>query len=297
MLRDLRPRVRACAAVALIAAAAPSIGRAQPAGPADAPSDTPEIARAKDLYRSAETELAAGQIDAALRHYQLSYDLSKDPALLYKIGHAYELSGKCEVALRYYQRYLREGKPGEPYIATTNERITACGGQPQPSEPVPPAAPAQPAKPAPPAPADQPNPPEQPASPLQAAHAAEARPAQPAITATPSNSHKIAWLATGSGIALAALGGVLAYAASSSENDVRDLYVGLNNTPPSFDATTRNRYNDFVNQGHNYEHLSWTSFGLAGAAAVTAALLFTLGGHDEPTGRISASPGGLAVRF
>jgi hypothetical protein len=70
------------------------------------------------------------------------------------------------------------------------------------------------------------------------------------------------------------LGGVLAYAARSSENDVRDLYVGVAGLVPAFDATTQKRYNDLIDQGRSYQHLSWAAFGLAGAAAAGAAVLF-----------------------
>src|SRR6185369_14145213 len=64
--------------------------------------------------------------------------------LFYKIGRANERAGKCDAALLYYARYLREGNPSEAFAATTRERITACGGDVHnlagsaaPSEPTP----------------------------------------------------------------------------------------------------------------------------------------------------------------
>jgi len=107
---------------------------------------------------------------------------------------------------------------------------------------------------------------------------------------------------TGGAIALVSLGGVLAYAAGSSENDVRDLYVGFAGQPPAFDAATRKRYGELIDEGHRYERLSWLSFGLAGATAVGAAVLFVLGGGDEDAPRrvtpvVMTTGAGVAVRF
>src|SRR5215475_3899732 len=107
------------AVVALGGALGPPIARAEPA---------PDLARARELYRSAEAAMQDGRYDDAARDYGAAYELSADPALLYKLGHAYERAGKCDVALVYYARYLREGKPTEQFTALTRERIAACGG-------------------------------------------------------------------------------------------------------------------------------------------------------------------------
>jgi hypothetical protein len=127
--------------------------------------------------------------------------------------------------------------------------------------------------------------------------------AAPAAIAVPSNRHKVAWILTGSAIALGTLGGILAYAASSSENDVRDLYIGIGGQAPPFDAQTRKKYDDLIDQGHRYQHLSWASFGVAGAAAVGAAVLFALGRRDESAAHARMTPivtshsAGVAVSF
>jgi len=306
----LAPGIGAVALAALLASSiAPPVTRAQPV-----PATASELSRAKELYQAAEAATADGRFDDAVRDYRAAYELSKDPALFYKIGRANERAGKCDVALRYYARYLREGNPSEAFIATTKERITACGGDVHnlpgsapPSEPRPSteggghgsAAPVSPGS-------------GTAAGPRDADHGsgsadapAASSPATPAPTPTlaPSNRQKVAWLLTGGAIALATLGGVLAYAATSSENDVRDLYVGFAGQPPAFDAQTKKRYDDLVDQGHRYQHLSWASFGLAGAAAAGAAVLFVLGGRREaaPHARITpvvtTTSAGVAVRF
>jgi hypothetical protein len=126
-------------------------------------------------------------------------------------------------------------------------------------------------------------------------------PAPPILV--PTNSHKAAWILTGGAIALTALGGILAVAASSSEADIRDLYVGFAGQPATFDAETRKRYDDLVDQGHRFQHLSWASFGVAGAAAAGAAVLFVLGGREDTAQRARVTPvvtptsAGVAIGF
>ncbi|HET9620001.1 MAG TPA: hypothetical protein VFP84_01450 [Kofleriaceae bacterium] len=217
-----------------------------------------DLDRAKDLYRAAEAEMRYGKFAEAVRDYSASYELSRDPALLYKIGRANESAGKCDQAIGFYTRYVREGAPTPHFVATTRTRIQACGGDPD--------AAAAPALAPPPAPD---------ATPAPSAGAGSGTP-----LGALSASHRAAWVTTGGALALVALGGVLAYAARSSENDVRDLYAGFNGSLVTFDAQTRKRYDDLVDQGRRYQHLSWAAFGAAGAAAIGAAALFVFGRHD-----------------
>jgi hypothetical protein len=362
--------------VALGGALAPPIVRAEPA---------PDLARARELYRSAEAAMQDGRYDDAARDYGAAYELSADPALFYKIGRASDRAGKCDVALIYYARYLREGKPTEQFTALTRERIAACGGDRAGSAGAgsdaagsaggPAAGPAAgtgttatrdatgrassaSASPGPagvtqgsaasasagssssgasPGPAGAAHggpasahagsspsgaspdsaggaaastgatgaegsaaPPEGPAGAGSAAGSGST-----AAALIPPTREKVAWLMGGGAIALVTLGGVLAYAASSSENDVRDLYAGFAGQPPMFDAQTRKRYDDLIDQGRRYQHLSWAAFGLAGAAAVGVAVLFTVGRGDEPapprapavTPLVGPRGAGVSVRF
>jgi hypothetical protein len=317
---------------------APAVGHAQPA------PDAPAIEQARDLYLSAEAAMKDGRFDDAARDYGASYERSKDPALFFKIGRANERANKCEVALIYYARYLREGKPTEQFAALTSERIAACrakvpgsgdgaGAKPGPSDaggpggssgstsagdasgstsgtstgnrepttatgkrepttatgnraPITAGGSTGPGAEA----ADAGTPP-------AAAPAAGTPPPLP----IPSNRQKVAWLMGGSAIALVALGGVLAYAARSSENDVRDLYAGFAGQAPPYDAQTQKRYAELIDDGKRYQHLSWAAFGLAGAATVGAALLFTLGGEEPSQARVTpvvtSHSAGVSVRF
>jgi hypothetical protein len=348
---------------AVIAAALLAGGVAQPVGYAQSAS---ELDRAKDLYVSAEAAMKDGRFDDAARDYGAAYELSKDPALFFKIGHAHERAGKCDTALIYYARYLREGKPTEQFVAVTKEHIAACGGDPQGAGSAPGARPGAGSGSAGSGSAGD-------AGSAAAGSAGEAsgsagtgagsagtdtagtgsagagagsagagsagsgsagaggagsgstgspQPVPPAGGATapagtelaagatgtgsavpiPTTQQKVAWIMSGSAVALVTLGGVLAYAASSSENDVRDLYAGFGGQEPTFDGATRKRYNDLVDQGHSYQHLSWAAFGLAGAAGIGAALLFTIGGsesaqHARVTPVIGPQGAGVTVRF
>jgi hypothetical protein len=305
--------------------------------PSSAPSSPPasssiDLDRAKDLYRSAELAMKEGRFDDAARDYGASYQASKDPALFFKIGRANERAGRCEVALIYYARYLREGRPTEQFIQTTRERITACGGDARAIEPLAPPSPPSPDAGAASVPSAAPP------DPSGAGGAAEptgggaaASPTEPAGAAgagaegaasvgvstaagarektvasrrslIPGTYHKAAWLLTGGATALAALGGVLAYATNSSENDVRDLYVGFAGQPATFDGQIRQRYDELVADGRRYQRLSWAAFGLAGGAAAGAAVLFVLG-NREPAASVRVAPvvtrggAGVAVRF
>lgn len=251
--------------------------------------------------------MQAARYADAVRDYGAAYDLSHDPALLYKLGRAHELAGACELALGYYQRYLREGQPSEEFAELTRQRIAACGGT-APERPAGSAASAAGATGTVPAggAARTPRAPAAPtggASPAAAAAPAEAAPAAAPVVLVPSNPHKVAWLMSGSALALITLGGVLAYAATSSENDIRDLYAGFAGRTPAFDAQTDQRYRELIDNGRRFQHLSWAAFGLAGAAAAGAAVLFVVGERDEParparvTPVITPKSAGVAIGF
>jgi hypothetical protein len=89
---------------------------------------------------------------------------------------------------------------------------------------------------------------------------------------------------------------VLAYSASSSESDIRDLYAGVDNMPVTYNATTAQRYHDLVDEGHRYEYFSWASFGIAAAFSAAAAIFFV---RDYNARRFTvaptAAPGGAGV--
>jgi hypothetical protein len=232
----------------------------------------PDYARAKVLYSQANTEMDTGKYVDAARDYGAAYDITHDPILFFKIANANEKAGRCDAAVVYFSRFLKEGHPKPEHAQLARERIIACKG-------IPPDARGAPAAPTPPAPAPTP-PPEPAPAPPPAPAPAPAPPPAPA-PAPHHASHTGAWLLVGGSLAFATAGAVLAYSANSSEQDLKDLYAGVNNVPPTYDAATASRYHDLVDQGHRYEYLSWASFGVAGACAIGAAIWFMQGDSSE----------------
>jgi tetratricopeptide (TPR) repeat protein len=271
--------------------------RAQPAPGSAAPDGGDDVARAKDLYKSAEAAMTDARYADAIRDYGAAYEITKDAVLFYKIGSAHERLGKCDVALIYYRRYLKEGQPSESFVRSTQERIAACGGT---IDLVPDQGSASATDPGAgsggsgsAAGSGEP-------VPKQPGAGSASALASPGAPAPVLGRHRGAWLLIGGSIAFLTLGSVLAYSADAAENDVDDLYIGLNGTPPAFDARTRQRYDDAVAEGQRYQTLSLISFGVAGALAVGAAVWFVVDrtrGEGPGTVRVtpSVTPGGGGV--
>ena len=293
-------RTVASGVFASILAALATVADAQPA---------PDRERAKALYQAAEAAMREARYEDAIRDYGAAYELAKDPAFLYKLASANERAGKCELAVTYYRRYLRDGKPKEDFAKLTRTRIVACGGDPDaPAEPDPGAPKPDPGGAAPPpdpadAPAKQPDagaPAKQPAAGAPAKPDATGAPAKPDPAAAPPppaarGRHNGPWLLVGGSLAFATVGAVLAYSANAAERDVEDLYVGLNGTPPPFNSTTRRLYDDAIAEGRRYQTLSIVSFSLAGAMALGAGLWFALDRGEQVTVTPAVAPGAAGV--
>lgn len=99
-----------------------------------------EIAQGRKLYTAAEAESRANKFAEAAKDYTGAYELTKDPALLFKIASAQQSAGACDAAVPYYRRYLAEGAPSAKNAALTKDRIAKCGAPVD--EPPPPVAPA-----------------------------------------------------------------------------------------------------------------------------------------------------------
>jgi tetratricopeptide (TPR) repeat protein len=220
------------------------------------PADNVE--RARVLYLAAQTALDEGRYEDALRDFGAVYDLTHDAVLLYKLGRAYEGAKRCETAIVYYQRYLKEGQPDAEHVKLADERIAACT-PPSPTEPPP-----------------DPTPPEAPTEPAVAVPPA----APPKAPVT--NRYAGPWLMVGGAIAGVTLGAVLAYSAEAVESDVEDLYVGAGGLPPDFDADTAQQLSDLRDEGRRYEVLSWVSFGVGLGLAGGAAVWYLLAKDETP---------------
>jgi len=220
------------------------------AGGVAAAQPAPDLARAKSLYQQASAEMKDGRYSDAAKDFGAVYDITHDPVLFYKIAGANQKAGHCDVAVIYYKRYLKDAHPSLDYVKLTEKKIDECGGDKVAPPPPPPVT-----TPPPPPPVVTPPPP-------------------PPPVATASTQRNAEWILVGSSLAMITLGSVLAYSASSSEQDLKDLYVSNLGMPPTYDAKTAQRYQDLIDQGHTYEHLSWAAFGVAGACAIGATILW-----------------------
>jgi len=269
-----------------------SAPRAQP--------QAPDLAHAKELYDAANLAMNESRFEDAAGSFGAAYDITHDPILFFKIGVANEKAGHCDIALIYFGRYLKEAKPNEKYQAMAQEHITACHGD---ARNLPSGPPTQ-------VPGPDVAPPAGSGSAAAAGSGSAAVPAEvgsdagsavplpPAPPPAPAHGNDAAWLMVGGGLAFATLGAVLAYAASSSEQDLKDLYVGLDGNPPVYDATLAKRYQSLVDEGNRYEHLSWGAFGIAGGFAVGATILFLRDRHEsriEPV--VGTHSAGVSVHF
>jgi hypothetical protein len=278
---------------------------------AQAPA-APDFARAKQLYDTASSELEKGAFSDAVRDFGAAYDITKDPVVFYKIAVANEKAGKCDVALVYYARYLREAKPAQHFVDLTKEHVALCGGDwksidahtPELAGMDPPLPPGSDAGIATgsatgtqPPPADAgsnagsaqtPSSDTSPSSNTSGSRSTDLAPVAP-TPAAHRHGHDLPWLMVGGALAFVTAGAVLAYSASSSEQDIRDLYVGLNSMTPTFDANTQQRYQDLLDEGHRYQYLSWGAFGLAGGFALAATLLFVRD-YNQEQNRIVVTP-------
>jgi len=265
------------------------------------PTPSPDLAHAKELYDTGNQAMSEGRYLDAAQAYGAAYDITHDGILFFKIGAANEKAGRCDVALIYFGRYLKEGKPDLKFQAMAQDHVRACGGDAR--NLVGPDQGSAAGSGAGPAAAGSgsdtgsmvttPPPPEGSAAGSDAGSAALGSAAVlPPGPPPAAHGNDAAWLMVGGGLAFVTVGAVLAYSANSSEQDLRDLYVGLDGKPPTYDATVAKRYQSLVDEGDRYEHLSWGSFAIAGAFAITATVLF-LHHHDH----VEPSAGGVAVRF
>ena len=259
------------------------------------PTQAPDLAHAKELYSTANQAMTEGRFEDAARDFGAAYDITHDPVLFFKIGVANEKAGHCDTAQIYFSRYLKEGKPDPKFQQLAQDHIRACGGDArnlQPEEPEADLTGSGSASEGSAAGSGSAMP-EAAGSDTGSAAAGSAAILPPPPPPLHPHGNDAAWLMVGGGLAFVTIGAVLAYSASSSEQDLKDLYVGLDGNPPVYDATVAKRYQNLVDEGHRYEHLSWGAFGVAGGFAVAATILFLHGRHDH----VEPAASGVAIRF
>ncbi|HET6611187.1 MAG TPA: hypothetical protein VFG83_04330 [Kofleriaceae bacterium] len=90
---------------------------------ADEPSRR-DVARAKAYEQKAHDYDQMGDYARAAENYQLAYDLSKEPKLVFRVAELYRAMGKNDRALEAFQVYLSVAPDG-PAAATAKQNIEA----------------------------------------------------------------------------------------------------------------------------------------------------------------------------
>ncbi|PKN57753.1 MAG: hypothetical protein CVU56_09145 [Deltaproteobacteria bacterium HGW-Deltaproteobacteria-14] len=92
------------------------------AAPSPAP---PEQVRAVEIYGDGEVQFRAERWDAAAELFQRAYATWPDPAYLFNIGLSYEKAERWPLAIRYFERFLREA-PETPSRPEVERRLVAA---------------------------------------------------------------------------------------------------------------------------------------------------------------------------
>jgi tetratricopeptide (TPR) repeat protein len=92
-------------AISIVAAAAPGVARAD-----DRPSKE-QLAAAKQAFEEGNALYKAGKLAEAVEKLEESYRLSRNPFLLYNIGHIYSQLGQTDLVLSYFKKFLEDAPP------------------------------------------------------------------------------------------------------------------------------------------------------------------------------------------
>ncbi|MDX2092331.1 MAG: hypothetical protein SFX73_30990, partial [Kofleriaceae bacterium] len=97
------------------------------AAPAAAAADdkpTPaQIEKAKKAFAAGKDYFEKGDFPEAVAKFKESYNLSKNPVLLYNIGFANEKAGQDDIALFYYRKFLSDAPAEAAQRAEVTDRV------------------------------------------------------------------------------------------------------------------------------------------------------------------------------
>ncbi len=269
------------------------------AWPDQASAQQPDFKAAAEHYKAADALMAQGNYAGAALEYAIAYDITKDPILFFKIGTANEKGGKCNVALTYFQRYLKEGNPSEEYRRVTEEKIAGCkaaigdpsgGGSKPPPDPVG----------------------DTPPDPDTVGGGGDSFPADGSTGGAPppdgagdglggglgpsftdkggSWKRSAAWISTGVTIGMVAVATVLYMSAEGSEEDLQALIDFRDDGQPIAYQEVQAQYDDLVAEGERFDRLSTIAFAAAGVSAAAAVTFFVL---DARSGSAKERPVGF----
>lgn len=258
---------------------------------------------ARTHFMKAQAEEAAGNYAAAALEYGAAYEVTSDAKVFFHMGRVNQKAGKCNVALVYYRRYLKEANPTEEFRRLTEENIAGCkatlgitddggggtdtgtgggtgtepdfgGGTGDTGTGT----------------GDTGT-----GDTLGAGGSLGA--GGPSFTDDGGATWKrsAAWISTGATIGLVAVGAVLYLSAEGSEEDIEALidFRDQQGRPLPYEEI-QGQYADLVDEGERFDKLSTYAFIGAGVTAAAAVTFFILdakaGGSEKPVGFVGKSP-------
>lgn len=256
-MRTLRRLVRAplafTAPIALCLAALAGPTAAQPAPPAPAP---PPDAVANNWLRLGLERYEHGNLVGAIEAFEQGYAVDPRPEFLFALGQAHRRRGDCDRADRYFGQFLAT-RPSAGQAEAARGQLTRC----------------EPAPPPPPAPAPT-------------AAVAPPPPPPPIVMAATPRRDRLAWIAGGAGVALAATGGALVWLAHDRAADADA-------------ATTYDRHHALAARARSFEIGGAIALSAAAVAGGVVAWRALRGGDERATPvrvTLAAHGYGLAVR-
>ncbi len=112
-------RLSTIALLAAVSVATPALAQAP------APPTKEQLDAAKKAFEEANALFKAGKLDDAVVKLKESYRLSRNPFLLYNVGHTYDQLGKKELVLFYYRKFLASAPANAPMRDNVQKRVTA----------------------------------------------------------------------------------------------------------------------------------------------------------------------------
>jgi len=256
--------------------------------PAAGQDAKPDFEKAKGHYVAATKALGSGEFIFAAKEFFAAYEITKDPILFFKIGLSHDMAGDCGSASIFYRRYLNEANPTGDEKADAEKRLAACdaklgpvsSGEPGPaSTPVPTTIPV-------PELSDEPEPEPEATTPEVEEDSDLYRPS----VGKASTLQTVAWTTIGAAAAAATAAAVLSISANARQDDLEDLLaLPSDGVRVPFEGVTREQYEDFVDDGERLETMAYIAWGVAGAAATTAIILFIVDSGDDDTAEASAT--------
>jgi hypothetical protein len=268
------------------------------AAPRVARADGPDYEEAKVHYANAEKAMTDGKYEVAAEEYGVAYDITKDAVLFLKIGNAELKAGKCDAAVVYFERYLKEGNPSSDEVkAATQEKIDGCkkGGTAATTTTTDTDTGTGTGT------GSETGTGTETGTDTETGTATETDAGTGTETGTgpgspsfldekPSWKKSAGWISVGASVAFLTAGAILAMSGESREEDLNALYDFRDpqDQPAAFEGNVSSRYQTLIDDGKRFNTMARISFGIAGAAAVTATIFLVLD-HKQHHGAESGS--------